>query len=634
MKNAILPSMIFVAISIGLFFLENQSNNSASKWQLITIASLDKESFESNSDNKSYADQSAKKKSSTDNHYKWLKKIYSAKALFRDKRWQTLDQSQQKMALFTLAKQRLKKNKAKVAVELLTQLTTEQRQQLDAEFYLALAYGKLGKIQQAIQSYQAVLKLTPSHQSAAINLGLVYKKNKQFAAAIEVLQHAIKISSGHKRAKAHAILASCYANLAQDQQALLHYQKSIEYRPDHFATWAGLAKIEQRLNKPYKNVQKTLNRSVKLKSNHYDSWYKLGRHQLMNLDFKAAFTSISTANELATFNFRITRSLAWTTFELGKVHQSNTLWQWLASHEKSSVRKKIANYMLALLSDNKHRSHTLIESINKQLSSQTSLKESTAEFHYLLFLAKLNIKDKLWLTQYIPTLTADRDDDHFTTLKLNQLARYYENSQQLEQAIVVQQQLVNYNIFHIPQLRALGRLHFLKGNFQQAEIYSDKLLAQRPTDSQVLINQIEIDIELGHLILAKQRLDKISVNNFNSEFIALYGKIAWQQNDWDNAQQYYQQLLILETDNEVAHYFLAQIFQRHGDIERAITEISYVIAQNSIAINARILLAELYCQQGDYTRCHQEANKILKLVPKNKQAQILINHSINNKEVI
>mgnify|MGYP003914979125 CR=1 FL=1 len=41
-----------------------------------------------------------------------------------------------------------------------------------------------------------------------------------------------------------------------------------------------------------------------------------------------------------------------------------------------------------------------------------------------------------------------------------------------------------------------------------------------------------------------------------------------------------------------------------------------------------MLLAQIYCQQNDLTSCHQEAGKVLKLVPKHEQAQNLVKNLI------
>ena len=47
MKNAILPSVIFLTGACGLYYLEYQSQHSAQATQIVSVAEIEKEHYES-----------------------------------------------------------------------------------------------------------------------------------------------------------------------------------------------------------------------------------------------------------------------------------------------------------------------------------------------------------------------------------------------------------------------------------------------------------------------------------------------------------------------------------------------------------------------------------------------------------
>ncbi|WDE13702.1 tetratricopeptide repeat protein [Thalassomonas haliotis] len=646
MKNAILPSVIFLAAASVLFYLEYQSQHSAEVVQVVAVAAIEKENFELVGSNEpvSLLLQEAKGQvSSTDKdraekaqQFLWLKGISSPAELYASNQWQALTQTKQQLARLILAKEAITNKNPVLALEMLAKMPTKQLHAISAGFYLALAYARTGDKAQAIASYQSVLEHDPSHQGAAINLGLLFKEKQDYAQAIPVLEHAVNISRGTKLAKAHAILAACLYQQQQYQRALGHYRTSIEYRPDHPGTWLGLAKTQEKLHLPYQQVFTTFTRTAKLNAKHYKPWTELGRFQLENLDFSGAVLSLNKALELSPFNLSATRALAWATFEAGQEKKAAQLWRYLAKNEKVKARRKLARHMLVLLTEDHEASAVILTDLEQTLLGKSLKNSLRSQYAYAWYLAQLiTTEPKQAMPQRTRLLGEEgkqegaKNTDRFRFRQLYRLALQQEKRQEFQQALATLARLQKSNLYAYPLLKKLSRLHYGLGQLSQANQYAEQALAYTPNDRTLLLHKITLDIERGHFKPAQKRLNKLALSgDGESDLIALYAKLAWQQRDWENALTYYRQLLRLELDNEAAHYHLAQIFLEKGESPKAIEHLTTLLSINSGAIDARLLLAQIYCQQDDLTTCHREAAKVLKLVPTNEQAQNLVNHLI------
>ncbi|WDE00973.1 tetratricopeptide repeat protein [Thalassomonas actiniarum] len=646
MKNAILPSVIFLSAACGLFYLEYQSQHSREVAQIVSVAAIEKESFESVSSNEpvSALHQGAKEQASLADkettakaqEFSWLKGISSPAELYASKPWQVLTQAKQQLARLMLAKEAIINKNPVLALEMLTEVPIKALHNINGGFYLALAYARTGDKAQAITAYQSVLEHDPSHQGAAINLGLLFKEQQDYKQAIGVLEHAVKISRGTKLAKAHAILAACLYQQAHYQRALGHYQTSIEYRPDHPGTWLGLAKTQEKLHLPYQQVFTTFTRTAKLNAKHYKPWAELGRFQLENLDFAGAITSLNKALELSPFNLSAIRSLAWATFEAGQEKKTQQLWRYLAKNEKIKARRKLARHMLVLLFEDNEAGAVVLADLEQALLAKSLKASLRPQYAYAWYLAQLITTDpgqtmpqRELLLGFEEKQQGPEHIDRFRFRQLYHLALQQEKRQEFQQALATLDRLQQSNLYAYPLLNKLSRLHYGLGQLSLANQYAEQALAYTPNDRALLLHKITLDIDRGHFKPAQKRLNKLTLSgDEESEVIALYAKLAWQQRDWQNALTYYRQLLTLELDNEAAHYRLAQIFLEKGQAPKAIEHLTTLLSINSGAVDARLLLAQIHCQQDDLTTCHREAGRVLKLVPTNEQAQNLVNNLI------
>ncbi|WP_281558931.1 tetratricopeptide repeat protein [Thalassomonas sp. RHCl1] len=645
MKNAILPSVIFLSAASGLFYLEYQSQHSREAAQIVSVAAIEKENFESVSSNellsalhqevKEQASQADKDAAAKEQEFSWLKGISSPAELYGSKQWQALTQVKQQLARLMLAKEAIINKNPVLALEMLAELPTKALHNINGGFYLALAYARTGDKAQAITTYQSVLAHDPSHQGAAINLALLFKEKQDYEQAIPVLEHAVNISRGTKLAKAHAILAACLYQQAHYQRALGHYQTSIEYRPDHPGTWLGLAKTQEKLHLPYQQVFITFTRTAKLNAKHYKPWAELGRFQLENLDFAGAVSSLNKALELSPFNLSATRSLAWATFEAGQEKKAQQLWRYLAKNEKIKARRKLARHMLVLLSGDNEASAVVLTDLEQAMLAKSLKASLRPQYAYAWYLAQLittgpgQQMPQRELLLGFEEQQGPENIDRFRFRQLYHLALQQEKHLELQQALATLDRLQQSNLYAYPLLKKLSRLHYGLGQLSLANQYAEQALAYTPNDRALLLHKITLDIDRGHFKPAQKRLNKLTLlGDEESEVIALYAKLAWQQRDWENALTYYRQLLTLELDNEAAHYRLAQILLEKGESSKAIEHLTTLLSINSGAVDARLLLAQIHCQQDDLTTCHQEAGRVLKLVPTNEQAQNLVNNLI------
>jgi len=231
-------------------------------------------------------------------------------------------------------------------------LQTQPENSLEqVRFYYGLALSKLGNAQGAIKQYQAHIELYPNHQSATLNLGLLLKKAKSYEKAVVILTKAVDISSGRKKAKALALLAASQQQLGNKKVAEEHYSKSIEYRPNHAATWLKLANIMAELNRPREEVEKTFKRAIALDKKQLNAWLKFGKYALQNGKFSLAENTLTRALHLSSEHQDVRLQLAWALSEKSNWQAAKQHWSWLQHQSTSFEVQVLASHFYSAITE-------------------------------------------------------------------------------------------------------------------------------------------------------------------------------------------------------------------------------------------------------------------------------------------
>ena len=113
------------------------------------------------------------------------------------------------------------------AAPLFVELVNAEPSNIDYLFLLGRSYAEVKAYPQAIAVLQQVLRLKPDHVEASGTLGSIYYSLEDWARAAQALTRFIELKPG--QAFAHFVLATCFDKLGKVKEAVLHYNKFLEY---------------------------------------------------------------------------------------------------------------------------------------------------------------------------------------------------------------------------------------------------------------------------------------------------------------------------------------------------------------------------------------------------------------------
>ena len=622
MRNAILPTCIFALSSLALVWFESRASIEKIKSQDVSVMQFDQESYEKIDKDK---DDWLSSIEIQKQKYEWVRQFRKLEKLIINAKFLALNKQQRMIARIFYAKHMLDED-PKQSIAILSSLTPHESKIFKTGFSLGLGYSRLGKTQLAIAAYRNTLVNQPNHQGAAINLGLLLKGQKEYQKAINVLQRAVGFSSGVKLAKVYSLLANCQEKLGYFHEAQLSYQKSIEYRPQHAASWLGLARMQQKNGDIYEEVIKNFQRAHRLNPNHFRPLFELGNYQLNNLDFSQAVKNLQLAVELVPLQQKARRSLAWALFENQQLLKAKKQWLWLTKNEKLKYRRKFAKFMVEMIDDGENVAS--VESLTRQILNKSKISDSLKnEFEYLLLLSSVH-------PQKVVVQSTLQKPDKLQTQELKHLqhrarwhkAKWYRHIGLNQQALAELKHLRHQPLALAEVDYKLSEIYGDLGELEQAHNYIDSALLYNSKSPEFLLQKIKLYINDKNYPLAQRKLSQMQRRHpSNNKLAVLAAEIAWQTNRLNEAKILYEKLVKLEHNNDIALYRLASIAHKQGDLMTAKLELNNALLINSELVPARFLLAKILCEQGELKQCKYQANKVLKLDNNHQQAKQLVN---------
>ena len=247
-------------------------------------------------------------------------------------------------------------------------------------FSQALSLSRQGKTEQAIKLYQEIIIQQPNHQMAAINVVILLKKSQGCEQLEASMVHAINVSRGKRKAKAHSLFASCLDEQKQYSKALHHLDKSLEFRPNHAATWLKRALIQQKAQLPFTQVLQSYAQALAMDEKNQNIRLDMAQYQQAHLDFNGSIKTLKDKYKSLKSSTLAHQVLAWNYLEIGKINNA----------------KKHANLAKSLQDSDNGFNQALIDFLDgdtgQALEKASELKKKKAEHHYLL--AKIYQKKK------------------------------------------------------------------------------------------------------------------------------------------------------------------------------------------------------------------------------------------------
>ena len=206
------------------------------------------------------------------------------------------------------------------------------------------------------------------------------------------------------------------------------------------------------------------------------------------------------------------------------------------------------------------------------------------------------------------------------------LARSYQQSQQLEKAIEVANNLIKQDS-KIENYQLLSKIYYQNKQYQLAKETLEQALKIDPQDYQVLKDLMQINLVLKQysaVIDNCQQMSKINPQDFKT--ILILSNTYLLTNQLEKSYLYLQKATEINPQNPNIYALLGNIFQQQNQEKKAI--VSY---QKSLELNysnpVQILstIAQIQTQQGNFKSAIENYQKALELQPQNSYLQQMIN---------
>jgi len=493
-----------------------------------------------------------------------------------------------------------------VVTEILEQFPITQRLNNDSQFNYAYSLAKTSNYESAIEQYKILIAHQANAQAANLNQALLLKKLDRCDDAIPVFKHTISISSGDKKAKALSGLASCYYKQDNFSKAVIHFKKSIEYRPNSSSTWALLAKSYASLNLRQQALD-SFNKSIALSSNNYKVHVQKARFQLINYDFKDAISTLKIANSLSN-DLEIIELMAWAYLEQGQRSLARKKLTYLLKHSPSKQQKKHA--------------HLLQMYINKQYKDVISeLKNERKLRADMLYLKAISYRKIGYFDSASKLFKRLLENKSYTWRSQINQARITRSRQLYSDAMKQYQTLIDYN----------SNAHFLW--FEAALI--DEKTRQYDHGLIKIAHALTITPDNNVYLLAKARLTHLS-NDFDGAIelleqllsttpkyaraLHLMAEFLNEQEDVTKLLAIYKRLLEINNGDFLVMFNYAQALIKIENHHAAQAVLKTALEVQPDSIDTRFLLASSYNQSQNHTMSLQELDNLLRLDHNNPQA--------------
>lgn len=152
-----------------------------------------------------------------------------------------MEQSLKPDAVFSKARELIRKRDYQKAISLLTALTSNGHDQPKVLETLAVAHSMQGEHELASDTLEAALRKSPGRKSTLVNLGAVSNRLRNYDTAVDYLHQAIK--ADWRCAEAYFNLGISYSGMKNYTEAKSMFQEAIRLQPEMVDAWLNLAVV-------------------------------------------------------------------------------------------------------------------------------------------------------------------------------------------------------------------------------------------------------------------------------------------------------------------------------------------------------------------------------------------------------
>ena len=146
-----------------------------------------------------------------------------------------------------LAVEYIKQSQFSEALEEVKEVIAMDPDSIEARLLLGGIYSSLREYERAEENYLHILKLNPGEAEAALSLGSVLAEQKKYVESLRIFQ---KVAENHHQsysALAYYYMGRVSFQMEKKKQAIGHFKKSVEIKPDFSDAALALAKVQYSL---------------------------------------------------------------------------------------------------------------------------------------------------------------------------------------------------------------------------------------------------------------------------------------------------------------------------------------------------------------------------------------------------
>ncbi|MGI1678509.1 MAG: tetratricopeptide repeat protein [Cellvibrionaceae bacterium] len=530
-----------------------------------------------------------------------------------------------------IAKQLRKDKKLKHALVLLESLTKKEPNNINILFQLARVRSSLGEPDRAISIYRDLLSIQSSHQLSRMNLGLLLVEKKDFLAASVEFTHAIDITSGRRKAKSLASRGACHIELGKYPEAVLDFEKSIQYRPTDSTVWRKLANAQLLNNDDPKIIRETFDRAIALQPDYLAALHDRAHLRWMNQDFDGARSDLEHISRVAP-NFVSSRwTLTYLYLTLDKNQSARKEIQWLRKQGVNDREKiflmgleNISNKEWDIATENFEQYQLLTLEQAKDLKSIDAGSYQIDQWvTYFSSISDFYGEDKK-VDSALNKLDALTPNKWLGTISLLQKSYFLNELKDYAGAIQVLTGLQERFSKSPTIYYWLGR-NLLAANDSLKAIEAFRNASKLDKDN----SQYKLSLALaysraGNISKSVQKYEELlsdhpkhKVGHYN------YAVLLNSQGRPEEAIKLYERAIEIDPEYRAAKLNLALLHKKQNNYEEAINWLQDLMDEDPTRQNIRMLMAETWTEQGELEKALDEIERALTLDGEFAEAHIL-----------
>ncbi|MGH1469707.1 MAG: tetratricopeptide repeat protein [Cellvibrionaceae bacterium] len=529
-----------------------------------------------------------------------------------------------------VAKQLRKDKKIQHAFVLLESLIKKDPDNINILFQLARVRSSLGETDKAIATYKNLLSIQSNHQLSRMNLGLLLTEKKEFLAASEEFTHAIDITSGRRKAKSLASRGSCYIELKRYQEAVLDFDKSIQYRPTDSTVWRKLANAQLLNNEPPESIRETFDRAIALQPDYLAALHDRAYLRWMSQDFDGARSDLEHISRVAPDFVPSRWTLTYLYLTLDKNQAARKEIHWL---RKQGINEQNQMFLLGLENISNQEWDLATENFNQYHSLRSDkgqLEEITPDAYRI----------EQWVT-YFSSLSDFYGQEKNVELALNKMDSLSANKWLGPISLLQKSYFLNETRDYEGAIQVLSSLqerysksptlfYWLGRNLLAANDPVNAVSAFRSASKLEDDNsQYKLSLALaysrsGDIEKSVQKYEELlsdhpkhKVGHYN------YAVLLSSQDNPEEAVKLYERAIELDPEYTNAKLNLALLHKKQKNYSEAMEWLQDLIDEDPTRQNIRMHMAETWNQQGDPEKALGEIERALTLDDKFVEAHIL-----------